>query len=84
MSIKTAASLIDINVCCDQVGNRRYDLVLIAAARMRELKFHRIGTDKITRWSEVLLEIQEGRIDATEYLRKLEAVRPKKQSRKYK
>jgi hypothetical protein len=51
---------------------------------MRELKFHRIGTDKITRWSEVLLEIQEGRIDPVEYLRKIEAVRPKKQSRKYK
>jgi len=84
MSIKTVASLIDINVCCDKVGNRRYDLVLIAAARMRELKFHRIGTDKITRWSEVLLEIQEGRIDPFEYLRKIEAVRPKKQSRKYK
>jgi len=84
MSIKTAASLIDINVCVNQTGNKRYDLVLIAAARMRELKFHRMGTDKITRWSEVLLEIQEGRIDPTEYLRKIEAVRPKKQSRKYK
>ena len=84
MSVKTAASLIDINVCVNQVDNKRYDLVLIASARMRELKFHRMGTDKITRWSEVLLEIQEGRIDATEYLRKLEAVRPKKQSRKYK
>jgi len=84
MSVKTAASLIDINVCVNQVDNKRYDLVLIAATRMRELKFHRMGTDKITRWSEILLEIQEGRINPTEYLRKIEAVRPKKQSRKYK
>ncbi len=84
MSVKTAASLIDINVCVNQVDNKRYDLVLIAATRMRELKFHRMGTDKITRWSEILLEIQEGRINPTEYLRKIEAVRPKNQSRKYK
>jgi|APCry1669188910_1035180.scaffolds.fasta_scaffold00178_30 hypothetical protein len=84
MSIKTVASLIDINVCCDQVDNKRYDLVLIAAAKMREMRFHRLGTDKITRMSEVLLEIQEGRVNPTEYLRKIESVQIKKQGRKYK
>ena len=84
MQVKTTASLIDINVCVSQVDNKRYDLVLIGAARMRELKFHRMGTDKTTRMSEVLFEIQEGRIDPVEYLRKIEVVRPKKQFRKYK
>jgi DNA-directed RNA polymerase subunit K/omega len=71
MSIKTVASLIDVNICCEQVNNKRYDLVLIAAAKMREMRFHRSGTDKITRLSEALLEIQEGRVDPDEYLRKV-------------
>jgi hypothetical protein len=83
MSVKTVASLIDVNLCCEQVGNKRYDLVLIAAAKMRELRFHRLGTDKITRLSEVLLDIQEGRVDAKEYLMKIESVQVKKQSKKY-
>ena len=69
------ASLIDINTCCKQVGNKRFDLVLITAAKMREMRFHRMGTDKITTISEALMEIQEGRVDAQEYLRKL---KPKK------
>ena len=71
MSIKTVASLIDVNICCEQENNKRYDLVLIAAAKMREMRFHRSGTDKITRLSEALLEIQEGRVDPDEYLRKV-------------
>ena len=71
MSIKTVASLIDVNICCEQVNNKRYDLVLIAAAKMREMRFHRSGTDKITRLSEALLEIQEGRVNPDEYLRKV-------------
>lgn len=83
MSVKTVASLIDVNICCEQVNNKRYDLVLIAAAKMREMRFHRMGTDKITRMSEVLLEIQEGRVDAQEYLMKIESAQHKKQSKKY-
>jgi len=33
MKTKSMASLIDINTCCEQVGNKRFDLVLIAAAK---------------------------------------------------
>jgi len=73
MKVNSVASLIDVNICTQQVNNKRYDLVLIAAAKMREMKFHRIGTDQITRISEVLLEIQEGRVDAKEYLMKIES-----------
>jgi hypothetical protein len=71
MKVISTASLIDVNICCEQVNNKRFDLVLIAAAKMREMKFHRMGSDKITLMSEVLLEIQEGRVDPTEYLRKV-------------
>jgi DNA-directed RNA polymerase subunit K/omega len=71
MSVKTQASLIDVNLCTEKMDNRRYDLVLVAAARMRELRFHRTGTDKITRISEVLMEIQEGQVDRVEYLHKI-------------
>jgi DNA-directed RNA polymerase subunit K/omega len=84
MKTKSMASLIDINACCEKVGNKRFDLVLIAAAKIREMRFHRMGTDKITTVSEALLEIQEGRVNPTEYLRKIEAIQVKKQSRKYK
>jgi DNA-directed RNA polymerase subunit K/omega len=84
MKAKSMASLVDVNTCCEQVGNKRFDLVLIAAAKMREMRFHRIGTDKITTISEALIEIQEGRVNPTEYLRKIEAAETKKQSKKYK
>jgi hypothetical protein len=83
MKVKSTASLIDVNLCCQQVNNKRFDLVLIAAAKMREMRFHRMGTDKITRMSEVLLEIQEGRVDAQEYLMKVDSTPNKKQSKKY-
>jgi len=84
MKAKSMVSLVDINTCCEQVGNKRFDLVLIAAAKMREMRFHRMGTDKITTISEALIEIQEGRVDPTEYLRKIESAETKKQSKKYK
>jgi len=84
MKAKSMVSLVDINTCCEQVGNKRFDLVLIAAAKMREMRFHRMGTDKITTISEALIEIQEGRVNPTEYLRKIEAAETKKQSKKYK
>jgi DNA-directed RNA polymerase subunit K/omega len=84
MKAKSMASLVDVNTCCEQVGNKRFDLVLIAAAKMREMRFHRMGTDKITTISEALIEIQEGRVNPTEYLRKIEAAETKKQSKKYK
>jgi len=51
---------------------------------MREMRFHRMGTDKITTISEALMEIQQGRVNPTEYLRKIETVQVKKQSKKYK
>lgn len=67
---------IDTEQCVANAGYNRFDLVLIAAVRARELKrqhrdnpnahFEQVHTN-IT----ALQEIQEGKIDAKEYLRKV-------------
>ena len=62
---------LNMEKCVEQVGNYRYDLVLIAAERLRELKKqHRHGKHQST--IDALLEIQEGKIDATTYLAKMD------------
>jgi DNA-directed RNA polymerase omega subunit len=72
MKVKTVASRINVETCVKQVGNNKFDLVLIATARVRELRKQRKESEEITYISEVLLEIQEGKIDAKTYLRKVE------------
>lgn len=64
-------SAVDVEECVRQVGGSKFDLILIAAARMRELKAQRKESGVHTRNSEVLIEIQEGRINAKEYLMKV-------------
>jgi DNA-directed RNA polymerase subunit K/omega len=63
---------IDIEQCVENVGNYRYNLVLVAAERLRELKKHNRGSDKLITAVDALLDIQEGKIDPTEYLRKMD------------
>lgn len=67
---------IDTEQCVANAGANRFDLVLIAAVRARELKrqhrdnpfasFEQVHTN-IT----ALQEIQEGKVDVKEYLRKV-------------
>ena len=72
MKVKTVASRINVETCVKQVGNNKFNLVLIAGARVRELRKQRKESGEITYISEVLMEIQEGKIDAKTYLRKVE------------
>lgn len=65
---------IDTEKCVENVGMGRFDLVLIAAARAREIKRQHKDSDKrehVHSNVTALLEIQEGKIDPIEYLRKV-------------
>jgi DNA-directed RNA polymerase subunit K/omega len=63
---------LDTEKCVRQVGNYRYDLILVAAERLRELKRqNRSGTRYYTS-VDALLDIQEGLVDPVEYLAKVD------------
>jgi len=69
---KTEARSPTINTeqCVENIGNR-FDLVLVASQRLRELK--KIAKDKGTMASTVdaLLDIQNGLVNTQDYLRKV-------------
>lgn len=64
---------INTQKCVENVGGNRFELVLIAATRAREIaKKHRASerTDQVCASVTALLEIQEGKI-GREYLKKI-------------
>jgi len=64
---------IDTDLCVSNVGANRFDMVLIATARAREIKRRNMTSDRrehIFPIITALLEIQEGKI-GEEYLRKV-------------
>jgi DNA-directed RNA polymerase subunit K/omega len=62
---------LNMEKCVTEVGNMRYDMVLVAAERLRELKKqHRHGKHQST--VDALLEIQNGEIDPVAYLLKMD------------
>ena len=66
------ATLIDTNLCTENVGGNRFNLVLIAAQRAREISHNNHHSDRhehIHTPVTALLEIQEGKI-GIEYLEK--------------
>jgi DNA-directed RNA polymerase subunit K/omega len=64
---------VDTEKCTKNVGGNRFDLVLIASARARELS-RRHKSDELTTQMNApvgaLLDVQEGRV-GREYLRKI-------------
>lgn len=63
---------LNIEKCVQQVGNYRFDLVLIAAERLRELRKQNRHSDRYITPIDALLDVQEGRIDPVEYLAKVD------------
>ena len=62
---------LDLEKCVRNVDNLRYDMVLVAAERLRELKKqHRHGKHQST--IDALLEIQNGEVDFEAYLLKMD------------
>jgi DNA-directed RNA polymerase omega subunit len=64
---------IDTDKCVKLTNQNRFQLVLVAAMRSREIKREAIKNNnyKILPVVSALLEIQEGKIDPNEYLKKL-------------
>jgi DNA-directed RNA polymerase subunit K/omega len=63
---------LDTEKCVRQVGNYRYDLILIAAERLRELKRQNKHSTRYYTSVDALLDIQEGLVDPVEYLAKVD------------
>lgn len=63
---------IDMEQCVRQAGGGRYDMVLIGAQRLRELKrIHREDTSRYVTCVDALLEIQAGQVSLVDYLAKV-------------
>ena len=64
---------IDMEKCVRQAGGGRYDMVLIGAQRLRELKRqHRTNTDRYVTCVDALIEVQAGQVDLADYLAKVQ------------
>ena len=77
MALKTLTNTLDYNVCAEKIGNR-FDMVLVASQRAREL---RRGSAKLVQTKNgpvvsALQEIEAGLV-GREYLRKLAHVKRK-------
>jgi DNA-directed RNA polymerase subunit K/omega len=69
--IDSRGPLIDIESCTRQVNNARFDLVIIAAERLREMRKQNKNSGQYITPVEALLDIQAGNVDPEEYLTKL-------------
>jgi hypothetical protein len=63
---------IDMEKCVRQAGGGRYDMVLIGAQLLRELKrIHREDTNRYVTCVDALHEIQAGQVSLVDYLAKV-------------
>jgi DNA-directed RNA polymerase omega subunit len=69
--IASRGPIIDTEECVRQAGGR-YDLVLAAAQRLRELKrIHREDTTRYVTPVDALMEIQAGQLNIIDYMAKV-------------
>jgi DNA-directed RNA polymerase omega subunit len=69
--IDSRTAVIDTEECVRRAGGGRYDLVLIAAQRLRELKRQHREDNKYVTCIDALKEIQEGLVSLEDYLAKV-------------
>lgn len=69
--IDSRTNIIDTEQCVREAGGGRYDLVLIAAQRLRELKRQHREDNKYVTCIDALKEIQEGQVNLADYLAKV-------------
>lgn len=70
--IDSRGPIIDTEQCVRQAGGGRYDLVLIGAQRLRELK--RVHKENVARYVtcvDALMDVQAGVVDLGDYLAKV-------------
>jgi len=71
--ISSRADQIDVEKCIKNVGGNRFDLVLIAAAKAREIRRHKVGSElrqDVFPNISSLLSIQEGKT-GKDYLKRI-------------
>jgi DNA-directed RNA polymerase subunit K/omega len=69
--IESRSSEIDIERCIDQTGMGRYDLVIAASQRLREMKRRARETNSFVTPIDTLKEIQNGPFSMVDYLIKV-------------
>jgi DNA-directed RNA polymerase subunit K/omega len=65
---------IDMDKCVEMAGGNRFDLVLIASAKSREIRRQNLGSDKREHVHSIvtaLEEIQAGTVESRKYLNKV-------------
>mgnify|MGYP006267714241 CR=1 FL=1 len=65
------ATQIDLDKCVELAGNNRFNLILAAAQRLRELRAEAKTSGTSVTTVDPLLEVQRGQVDVNEYLLKL-------------
>jgi DNA-directed RNA polymerase omega subunit len=68
--IESRSSEIDMELCVDQAGGR-YDLVIAAAQRLREMKRRARETNQYVTAIDALKEVESGTFSMTDYLIKV-------------
>ncbi len=68
--IESRNTMIDTERCVDQAGGR-YDLVIAAAQRLREMKRRARETNDFVTPIDALMEVQSGTFNMTDYLAKV-------------
>jgi DNA-directed RNA polymerase subunit K/omega len=72
MKVKLSRALdLDVEKCVEQAGGNRFNLVLIATQRMRELRNQTRSSGKYIGSMTPLLDIQEGKVDPVKYLKRV-------------
>jgi DNA-directed RNA polymerase subunit K/omega len=69
--IESRSPSIDTEKCVDQGGVGRYDLVIAAAQRLREMKKRARETNTHVTAIDALLEVQSGQLNIIDYLIKV-------------
>jgi len=62
---------INLEKCVENAGGSRYDMVIAASQRLRELKRQARETGAYVTPVDALLEMQQGRINMPQYLAKV-------------
>ena len=68
--IESRNTMIDTERCVDNAGGR-YDLVIAAAQRLREMKRRARETNDFVTPIDALIEVQSGTFNMTDYLAKV-------------
>lgn len=62
---------IDMEKCVEEVGHNRFNLVLIASERLREIRRKTSDPSKYASSIDALSDIQDGKVNPTVYLSKI-------------